>query len=49
MGRHTKHGDYVIEWHKVRTYIVPEALKDFKVRYMIPCGLRGKGLVLKKG
>ena len=32
MGRHTKHGDYVIEWHKVRTYVVPQALKDFKVR-----------------
>ena len=32
MGRHTKHGDYVIEWHKVRTYVVPEQLKDFKVR-----------------
>ena len=31
MGRHTKHGDYVIEWHKVRTYIVPKELKDFKV------------------
>lgn len=31
MGRHTKHGDYVIEWHKVRTYVVPQELKDFKV------------------
>ena len=32
MGRHTKHGGYVIEWHKVRNYVVPEGLKDFKVR-----------------
>lgn len=32
MGRHTKYGGYVIEWHKVRTYVVPEGLKDFKVR-----------------
>lgn len=31
MGRHTKYGDYVIEWNKVRTYAVPN-LKDFKVR-----------------
>ena len=31
MGRHTKHGGYVIEWAKVRTYVGPE-LKDFKVR-----------------
>lgn len=32
MGRHTKHGKYVIEWEKVRTYVVPPGLKDFKVR-----------------
>ncbi|EXF76077.1 hypothetical protein COL5a_010664 [Colletotrichum fioriniae] len=31
MGRHTKYGGYVIEWHKVRTYVVPEGLKDFKL------------------
>ncbi|MCJ1317629.1 hypothetical protein MMC15_002954 [Xylographa vitiligo] len=31
MGRHTKHGDYVIEWQKVRTYVVPAQLKDFKL------------------
>ncbi|KAL2049994.1 hypothetical protein ABVK25_009721 [Lepraria finkii] len=31
MGRHTKHGGYVIEWQKVRNYIVPEGLKDFKL------------------
>ena len=32
MGRHTKHGGYVIEWRKVRTYVVPEGLKECKVR-----------------
>ncbi|KAF4125565.1 large subunit ribosomal protein L41 [Geosmithia morbida] len=31
MGRHTKYGGYVIEWDKVRTYAVPENLKDFKL------------------
>ncbi|TPX10193.1 uncharacterized protein E0L32_001390 [Thyridium curvatum] len=31
MGRHTKHGGYVIEYHKVRTYVVPEGLADFKL------------------
>jgi large subunit ribosomal protein L41 len=32
MGRHTKHGGYIIEWEKVRTYAVPMGLKEFKVR-----------------
>ena len=31
MGRHTKRGGYLIEWHKVRTYIVPAELERFKV------------------
>ncbi|PHH61365.1 hypothetical protein CDD81_443 [Ophiocordyceps australis] len=30
MGRHTKHGGYVIEWDKVRTYVVPD-LTDFNL------------------
>ena len=30
-GRHTKHGGYVIEWDKVRTYVVPPNLKSFNV------------------
>jgi len=30
MGRHTKYGGYVIEWNKVRTYVVPD-LTDFKL------------------
>lgn len=44
MGRHTKYGGYVIEWDKVRTYAVPENLKDFKVRkrylYLAKAGSR---------
>ena len=35
MGRHTKHGGYVIEWRKVRTYVVPEQLKDCKVSRLL--------------
>lgn len=31
MGSHTKHGGYIIDWDKVRTYVVPQNLKDFKV------------------
>ncbi|KAL8630812.1 hypothetical protein Q9189_003481 [Teloschistes chrysophthalmus] len=30
MGRHTKHGGYIIDYAKVRTYVVPKDLKDFK-------------------
>lgn len=31
MGRFTKHAKYVIDWKKVRTYVVPENLDEFKV------------------
>ncbi|KAL8679745.1 MAG: hypothetical protein Q9224_000284 [Gallowayella concinna] len=31
MGRHTKHGGYIIDYKKVRTYVVPKDLKDFKL------------------
>jgi large subunit ribosomal protein L41 len=31
MGSHTKYGGYRIDWDKVRTYVVPKNLKDFKV------------------
>ncbi|KAL8667099.1 MAG: hypothetical protein Q9202_001021 [Teloschistes flavicans] len=31
MGRHTKHGGYTIDYAKVRTYVVPKDLKDFKL------------------
>lgn len=31
-GTHTKHGGYIIDWAKVRTYVVPKNLADFKVR-----------------
>ncbi|KAL2162020.1 hypothetical protein VTH06DRAFT_7805 [Thermothelomyces fergusii] len=30
MGRHTKKGGYIIEWHKVRTYVCPP-LDGFKL------------------
>ena len=31
MGRHTKRGGYVIEWDKVRTYVVPPNLAELTV------------------
>lgn len=31
MGRHTKYGGYVVEWRKVRTYVVPADMKGFMV------------------
>ncbi|RKF66031.1 54S ribosomal protein L27, mitochondrial [Golovinomyces cichoracearum] len=31
MGEHTKHGGFIIRWEKVRTYVPPENLKDFKL------------------
>lgn len=31
MGRHNKYGGYLVDWNKVRTYVVPD-LKDFKAR-----------------
>ncbi|TVY27644.1 54S ribosomal protein, mitochondrial [Lachnellula hyalina] len=30
-GSHTRYGGYLIDWDKVRTYVVPENLKDFKL------------------
>ena len=32
MGRHTKFGGYVLDWQKVRTYVVPPEVNSFKVR-----------------
>ncbi|KAL9137645.1 MAG: hypothetical protein Q9175_001134 [Cornicularia normoerica] len=40
MGRHTKHGGYVIEWRRVRTYVVPEQLKDCKLTPFVTQKLR---------
>ncbi|KAK3059918.1 hypothetical protein LTS18_009766, partial [Coniosporium uncinatum] len=31
MGRHTKYGTYKIEWNKVRTYVYPENMAEFKL------------------
>lgn len=39
MGYFAKNGSYVIDWKKVRTYAVPENLKDFKVGYQLHCAL----------
>lgn len=33
MGRHTKYGGYVVEWSKVRTYVVPADMKGFMVSF----------------
>ncbi|KAH6680312.1 mitochondrial ribosomal protein L27-domain-containing protein [Halenospora varia] len=30
-GWHTKHGGYIIDWEKVRTYVVPEGLSNCKL------------------
>jgi len=37
MGYFAKNGSYVIDWKKVRTYAVPENLKDFKVGSQLNC------------
>ncbi|CCX07563.1 hypothetical protein FPQ18DRAFT_406253 [Pyronema domesticum] len=31
MGTHTKYGGYVIDWKKVRTYVVPTVEEDFQL------------------
>lgn len=35
MGQFSKKGNYVIDWKKVRTYVVPDDLEEFDV-----CALR---------
>ena len=43
-GRHTKHGGYIIEWEKVRTYVVPGDLASFEViPYALPLSLLQSG------
>lgn len=37
MGRHTKHGGYIVEFDKVRTYVVPKNLDEFKVCFLYFC------------
>jgi hypothetical protein len=34
MGYFAKNGSYVIDWKKVRTYVVPENLNEFKVYHI---------------
>ncbi|KAK9448032.1 mitochondrial 54S ribosomal protein mL41 [Limtongia smithiae] len=36
MGRHTKHGRYIIDFQKVRTYVVPEELHDTQLTPYAP-------------
>jgi hypothetical protein len=31
IGTHTKHGGFIVDYSRVRTYVVPQGLKDFKV------------------
>ncbi|KAI0459230.1 mitochondrial ribosomal protein L27-domain-containing protein [Xylaria acuta] len=42
MGRHTKHGGYTIEWKKVRTYVVPAGLNDFKLTPFVTAKIESK-------
>ncbi|KAI1429767.1 putative ribosomal protein [Xylaria sp. FL1777] len=44
MGRHTKHGTYIIEWNKVRTYVVPAGLETFNLTPFVT-----SSMVAKKG
>ena len=37
MGHFDKKGNYVIDWHKVRTYAAPDDLEDFKVGDIYYC------------
>lgn len=43
MGRHTKYGGYVVEWSKVRTYVVPADMKGFMVSFPMREVFREKG------
>ncbi|KAI0010377.1 mitochondrial ribosomal protein L27-domain-containing protein [Xylariaceae sp. FL0662B] len=31
VGQHTKYGGFIVDWRKVRTYVVPSGLKTFKL------------------
>jgi large subunit ribosomal protein L41 len=35
MGAHTEYGGYVVDWRKVRHYVVPD-MKGFEVRFSPP-------------
>ncbi|KEY66847.1 hypothetical protein S40285_06840 [Stachybotrys chlorohalonatus IBT 40285] len=43
MGRHTKYGGYIIEWNKVRTYVVPKNLKESKLSPFVSREIRVEG------
>ncbi|KAK9462710.1 mitochondrial 54S ribosomal protein mL41 [Lipomyces oligophaga] len=36
MGRHTSHGKYIIDYRKVRTYVVPPSLEECKLTPYMP-------------
>lgn len=38
-GTHTKHGGFVIDYDKVRTYVVPPKLNEFKVCLQLQWGM----------
>jgi hypothetical protein len=44
MGRHTKKGGYIVDWSRVRTYMVPsnEAMEGFKVWFLAWVGGDGR-------
>ncbi|CAH0052806.1 unnamed protein product [Clonostachys solani] len=42
MGRHTKYGGYVIEWSKVRTYVVPKDLPQFELKPFVSRQIKQK-------
>lgn len=44
MGRHTRWGGYIVDFDKVRHYVVPEASADFKV-----CGITCGGAMMRDG
>ena len=37
MGSHTKHGGYIVDFDKVRTYVVPTTLDSCKVSRLWTC------------
>ncbi|KAJ5893791.1 50S ribosomal protein YmL27 [Penicillium taxi] len=48
MGYFEKKGNYVIDWRKVRTYVVPEDLADFKLTPFVSKQAQSTGSKYKK-
>ncbi|KAK2771558.1 50s ribosomal protein 27 [Colletotrichum kahawae] len=50
MGEHNKYGGYQIHYQKVRTYVVPEGLSDFKLTPFVSEQVKpSKGTYRKNG